>query len=295
MVQVECSSSVLAQLSAAVRDGFRQFRHGGMEVGGLLFGFTGDSAVRIVDSRPLTIEYGRGAFFLLTEADHEAVRNLVAQFSRELAAKNLKVVGYYESHTRRGISQSETDFETYDRHFPQALNVCMILKPDREKEMSAAVYVRDHSGTVLSTDIVEVPDAVEVSAATLPVERPVAAAQPEKTVPPPPMTDPTPLAWLDPPAPPRRSLSVFALPLALLLLLFGALGWWLLGPAKDPVSPNLTNVTPNPPIAPPPQAPPPAPPDIEKTDTQPVATAASKPKPSKRSRSRRARSRTAPR
>ena len=151
--RVECAASVLDQITSAARDGFRRFRHGGMEIGGILIGSQERSRVRVVDARPMDITYGRGAVFLLTDADHEALDALVQRTNKEVVLKGLCVVGYYESHTRRDATLSEADFETYDAHFPKPSQVCIVLKPDRENETITAVYIRNQRGEVVLTHL----------------------------------------------------------------------------------------------------------------------------------------------
>src|SRR4051794_32829895 len=107
--RVECALPVLDQISSAAWDGFRRFRHGGMEVGGILLGSNTGDTVRVREALPLDISYERGAVFLLTDADYESLDRLIQKADREVARKGLRVVGYYESHTRRGAELSEAD------------------------------------------------------------------------------------------------------------------------------------------------------------------------------------------
>src|SRR5687768_5383357 len=102
--RVTCTLPVLNQISAAARDGFLSFRHGGVEIGGILVGSRQGTVTRIVDARPIAVSHGRGAQFLLTDADHDAVAALVQTTNAELAARGLEVLGCYESRTRRELS-----------------------------------------------------------------------------------------------------------------------------------------------------------------------------------------------
>lgn len=153
--RVECSLSVLDNLISIVREGFRRFRHGGMEVGGILVGDRLEGLVRVVETRPLDIEYGRGAAFLLTDADHVALGALVRTTESEIASRGLEVVGYYQSHTRRGASLEETDLETYDRHFSDPQMLCMVLRPEKENATTISVYIRDERGSVFQATALE--------------------------------------------------------------------------------------------------------------------------------------------
>ena len=157
--RVECAIPVLQQISVAARDGFRRFRHGGMEVGGILIGSRERHVVRVVAAQPMNISYERGAVFLLTDAEHTALEALIGNTNKDVAVKGLQVVGYYESRTRRDVPLSERDIETYDAHFSQPSEVCIILKPDKENETVTAVYVRNECGEILPASVEE--DTVE--------------------------------------------------------------------------------------------------------------------------------------
>jgi hypothetical protein len=45
-------------MSAAAREGFLSFRHGGMEIGGILIGSIAHTVTRVVEARPLAITHG---------------------------------------------------------------------------------------------------------------------------------------------------------------------------------------------------------------------------------------------
>jgi hypothetical protein len=151
--RVECAIPVLQQISVAARDGFRRFRHGGMEVGGILIGSRERHVVRVVAAQPMNISYERGAVFLLTDAEHTALEALIGNTNKDVGVKGLQVVGYYESRTRRDVPLSERDIETYDAHFSQPSEVCIILKPDKENETVTAVYVRNERGEILTASV----------------------------------------------------------------------------------------------------------------------------------------------
>lgn len=150
-----------------------RFPHGGMEIGGLLIGSRRDDVVRIVGIRPIAIEYGRGASFMLTDADHEALQQLVAKTHNDLRPHGRQVMGWYESHTRRDLALTPADLETYDRHFSDPLQVCIVVKPERENTAATAVYIRDAQRQLLQASFVAdiasedwAPVTVEESAST---------------------------------------------------------------------------------------------------------------------------------
>ena len=229
-----------------------------MEVGGILIGFTRGSAVRIVETRPMEIAYGRGAFFLLTDAEHESLHRLIQQTNQDLAARGLGVVGYYESHTRRDVSLAEMDLETYDAHFSGPLRVCIVQKAEKENAITTAVYIRDESGNIVeaaSSDILTSDALTSDDAAPL-ESQPVAASlvglKPD--LPPPPRSvegirereplRPVPRAvksveWklhtLQ--SPPNRRKWVYAA-IAALMAAIAALMWAPRGPSSPPPAPS---------------------------------------------------------
>jgi hypothetical protein len=54
---IEYAAEAMEQIRAAVCDGLQQLAHGGMEVGGVLFGLRFDNSIRIVKWRPISCEH----------------------------------------------------------------------------------------------------------------------------------------------------------------------------------------------------------------------------------------------
>ena len=308
--RVECSRGLLDRITTEAREGSRRFRHGGMEIGGLLMGVTRGSTLRIEDIRPIAISYGRGASFLLTDEEDETVRSLIEQLNTNAGPRGMKVVGYYESRTRREIPTSASELEVFDRHFSHPSTVCIIVKPEKESA-SEVVFVRDQHGmpelafpagdVVIESApprMVPIPHVAEtVEDQPRPVPMPV-APPPIAPAPaaPPPVTPPPPIAVqpqrrvYEPVSAPtfqatkrarKRSWLLFALPVAAAAALAAVL---LIPrtPPPAPIAPAATQV-PTPPPQPPPTA--------AEAKPEPVANVASKKKSTRKARSRRARSR----
>jgi len=149
-----------------------------MEVGGILLGSNTGDTVRVREALPLDISYERGAVFLLTDADYESLDRLIQKADREVARKGLRVVGYYESHTRRGAELSEADLETYDARFDQPSRVCIVLKPNNENGTIINVYIRDQRGDIVRTelegDAVHYEETAVAEPAIAPIMQPLA-------------------------------------------------------------------------------------------------------------------------
>lgn len=140
---VEYPLPVLNEIRAAAVAGFCRFPRGGIEVGGILFGSHDGDAVRILESRPVEIEYALGPSFVLSERDH-------ARFAEALAAgaveTGLEPVGWYHSHTRSEVSLSPQDIEIHDRYFGKAWQVALVLRPEPFGTARAAFFVREAGG-----------------------------------------------------------------------------------------------------------------------------------------------------
>jgi hypothetical protein len=180
--RVECALSVLDQISSAAWDGFRSFRHGGMEVGGILIGARISHIVHVMDARPLLISHARGAAFLLTDDDYESLDGLIQKTNAQVAPEGFEVIGYYEAHTRREAVLSETDIEIYNTRFHQPSAVCIVLKPNNENGTIVNVYIRDPRGEILQTELegdsVRYEEAPRPEPAIAPVRPPKLQAQP---------------------------------------------------------------------------------------------------------------------
>ena len=61
--QIEYALSVLDQIRAHAIEGFNKVPHGGIEIGGVLFGERGEKRVSILAARPLACEYALGPSF----------------------------------------------------------------------------------------------------------------------------------------------------------------------------------------------------------------------------------------
>lgn len=145
---IDYSQAVMQDIRAAVMEGYYKIPHGGVGVGGVLFGRREDGVVRIFASRPLACEYLTGPSFALSEKDRAALATLLETYAADVALQGLVPVGWYLSHTRSGILLTEGDLEIYRRFFPEPWQVCLVLRPDRTKAMRAGFFIREPDGRV---------------------------------------------------------------------------------------------------------------------------------------------------
>ena len=76
-VRIAYSRAVMEELRLAAVDGFHRLAHGGVEIGGVLFGVRDPDGVKILAHRELACEYVFGPSFTLSENDRRALEELL--------------------------------------------------------------------------------------------------------------------------------------------------------------------------------------------------------------------------
>ncbi len=147
-IEIEYAVAALEEVCAQAVDGLFRFRHGGMEVGGVLFGTADGDRIRILAYRPLECEHAFGPRFVLSERDRAALKELLYAPRREPELRGLEPVGWYHSHTRSGVELSPRDLEIYDSYFPQRWQVALVVRPDNYGPARAGFFFRERTGTV---------------------------------------------------------------------------------------------------------------------------------------------------
>src|SRR5947208_15746839 len=78
-ISIEYPVRLLDEIRAEAVDGIHRIRHGGIEIGGVLFGSREGDRIRILNWRPLHCEYAQGPSFILSENDETALDTLISQ------------------------------------------------------------------------------------------------------------------------------------------------------------------------------------------------------------------------
>ena len=146
--RIEYSRVVIDELRIAATDGFNRLAHGGVEIGGVLFGVGNSDSIEILAHKPLTCEYAFGPSFTLSENDKRALENLLASAPADPELTGMQAVGWYHSHTRSEISLSEKDLQLYQRYFPEIWQVALVLRPYRFDPVRAGFFFRERDGSV---------------------------------------------------------------------------------------------------------------------------------------------------
>jgi len=145
---IEYPIGLLDAIRAEAVDGLYRLRHGGIEIGGVLFGTKTATGVRIHRFRPFQIEYSRGPFFVLSERDESSFDELLKTAETDQELSGLVPIGWYHSHTRTGVRLSEQDLAFYHRRFPEAWQIALVLRPTQLGPAEVGFFFREENGAV---------------------------------------------------------------------------------------------------------------------------------------------------
>jgi len=143
--RVVYSNAVLEEIRSAAVEGLLAAPHGGVEVGGVLFGDYEGGVVRVTAQRPLACEHALGPGFRLSGKDQSALAELLEQ----AAQQGLRPVGWYHSHTRSGLELSEEDRLIHHRYFSQDWQVALVVRPYRIDDTRACFFWAPGEGPTL--------------------------------------------------------------------------------------------------------------------------------------------------
>lgn len=249
----------------------------GVEVGGVLLGRYEADQVYVQDYEPVTSEHRWGPSYILSEADLRGFQETVE--SNEAASTGLSAVGFYRSHTRGSLPCDDRDRGLFDRFFPDANALFLVLRPNQKQSIVAAYFRRVEGRLAPVADPRPFPSdtPVEFSPVLVPressdIEWPAENGNTLSSAPeeqePPPADDARPRREIPPPV--RRRLTAPELSateerrayrnrrwigtLAALFVAAGAIGYWSLGSrAARETEVTSASVT-QPPAAQPPEA-----------------------------------------
>ncbi|MGA2742228.1 MAG: hypothetical protein ABSG65_32905 [Bryobacteraceae bacterium] len=145
---IEYSNAAMDEIRIRTAEGYQCLRHGGVEVGGILFGTRDDGVLRILSVRPIACEYAHGPRFQLSNQDETGLAELLQACAGDPALAGLEPAGYYHSHTREGICLSEADVQFFDRFFPLPWQVALIVRPAQLEPSRAGFFFREDDGSM---------------------------------------------------------------------------------------------------------------------------------------------------
>lgn len=200
--QVRYSLALFHQIDMAASDGYRRIPHGGIEVGGLLFGRRFPEGVRVEAFRLIECEHAQGPSFKLSERDVAGLREQIAESGSDPELGELEALGWFIAHTRGPLQLTEAEARLFDDLFPHPGSTTILVKPEKFKPTLFAFLVRADTGTVQLNGadraiILPLPGR-PTSAPETPVMAPEARPRVRIEAPPPPIEAPPPPAPKEP-------------------------------------------------------------------------------------------------
>jgi hypothetical protein len=140
---VEYSPAVVDEVRRLAVDGFMAFGHGGLEVGGVLYGARDGNRVSVLASAELPCEHALGPGFALSGNDRQTLARLLEP------PDGLQTVGWYRAHTRKSLDLDVSDRDLFNQFLAKEKIIGLVLKPTHRGPSWAALYLRETTGEIL--------------------------------------------------------------------------------------------------------------------------------------------------
>ena len=138
--------SLFHEIDFQVNEGYRRIPHGGIEIGGLLFGHVEENFARIEAFRIIECEHSRGPSFVLSERDLSALRTQLSSAGSDSELQGLDLLGWLIAHTRSELEVNERESKLFDELFPETGKLMILVKPVRFQPTRFAFLVRGADG-----------------------------------------------------------------------------------------------------------------------------------------------------
>jgi hypothetical protein len=146
--RIEYSLPVFHELDFEVNEGYRRIPHGGIEVGGFLWGRVRPEGLRIEAFRQIPCEHASGPSFVLSQRDLVEAEKLLTGAHAEDALEGLQPVGWFVAHTRGPLVVTDREIELFRRWFPEPGRVMLLVKPERFQPTRFAFAIRQANGGI---------------------------------------------------------------------------------------------------------------------------------------------------
>jgi len=146
-VVIGISLELVDHLEREVVENFRSLNSRGSEIGGVLLGKIqpgNPSRVSVEGYELIPCDYARGPLYRFAESDVERFERTVAQRSN---GAGLRVVGFFRSHTRKGLSLDAEDIAFFSSHFREPQQVALLIRPYASKASTAGFFICEN-GTI---------------------------------------------------------------------------------------------------------------------------------------------------
>ena len=178
-------------------ESFRSLHSRGSEIGGLLLGRVppkDPTAVSIEDYELVACDYSRGPLYRLSDADMGRIERAIEQRRGVPSGPGgLAVVGFFRSHTRKGLALDADDLVLFKARFADPRQVALLIRPFATKASTAGIFIWEDGAVRGEASHLEFPfrsseltPSKPVEEASKPVPEAAPPAPPEAPAPKPP-------------------------------------------------------------------------------------------------------------
>jgi hypothetical protein len=134
------------EIDFSVNEGYRRIPHGGLEIGGVLFGRVETGSIRIEAYRPIECEHSMGPSFVLSPRDIESLQEQLRKSANDEELQGLTPLGWFISHSRGELLLSDREAALFDQLFPHREQITILIKPIKFQPTRFSFFVRDPQG-----------------------------------------------------------------------------------------------------------------------------------------------------
>ncbi len=139
-VAVRMPLAFIDRLESEAVENFRSLSSRGSEIGGILIGSVAAGSpamVTLADYELLPCDYSRGPLYRLSEAD-------LGRFEQAREKYGQRVVGFFRSHTRKGLALDADDLAFFEPRFTELHHLMLLVRPFATKASTAGIFIREN-------------------------------------------------------------------------------------------------------------------------------------------------------
>ncbi len=140
--RINYSLPVFHEIDFQVNEGYRRIPHGGVEIGGILYGTSDGNTIFIEAFRPIECEHATGPSFNLSERDLVQLTTSLQAAPNDEELKGFVPLGWFIAHTRGPLRITERELQLFNQFFPEAGKITLLIKPERFKPTRFGFIVR---------------------------------------------------------------------------------------------------------------------------------------------------------
>jgi TonB family protein len=143
-VAVRMPFPLIDRLEAEAVENFRSLSSRGSEIGGLLLGSSMQGSPAIVtvsDFELISCDYSRGPLYRLAEGDMARFEQAIERYG---APNGAKVIGFFRSHTRKGLALDAEDLAFFEPRFHEPHQIVLLIRPFATKVSTAGIFIREN-------------------------------------------------------------------------------------------------------------------------------------------------------